>query len=279
MSEKFAEDVAQQHEEGVAKAKATRTSQQRAIDRITALFALAEDAAKRGDETERAKALDKATALQVQYAVEETMLRKTEGQAAEEVVSQDFFRGETNTTLIKAKRHLLNIVAQHNRGRAVLCGQWDPEKKKYNNRAYIQVFAHESDLRFISSMYTSLLVQLHTMMSRDEAGSKDLRGKLPNGWRVSYAFSWADRISARLWDIEKRQNPTHTPGTALVLRDRSKAVDAFMDDLYGKSLKRGKGPRRDAHSVDGARAGRTAADQADLGQKRTGANAKIQIEK
>ena len=283
-----AEDVAREHESGLASTKQRRSDQKRAADRILALLATAEDAAKRGDEATRVQALDKASALQIKYAVEETLLRKEEGRETEEVEFKIFLRGESNTPLIKAKRQLITTVAVHHRGKAVLQPEYDQVKRKWNKRAYVRVFAHASDLRFIEALYTSLLLQMQTMMERDErayVAEQQARypfnssaHKTPNGWRVSYAYGFSDRINHRLiLNAERNEADTSAPGTALVLRDRTKLVETFTAAYYGGDLREGKGHPRGTHNTEGARAGREAANQADLGGRKVASRNQGQI--
>lgn len=242
------------------------TTQEQAARRIQGLLALAESAAKDGNEALRDTYLEKASALQIQYAIDATMLRT--GEAREEITSGVFCE-ESNTPLVKAKRDLINSVAFYNRGTCVLVGRMETGKdgvRRMNHRAFMQVYAHESDLRFITSLYVSLIVQMQTMMANDE---RVYGGKVPANWRVSYAHAWVSRVTQSLADIQWRQNnaaEAKEAGTALMLRDRSQAVRDHLDKLYGK-MKSGK-TKRQAHNAAGAAAGRAAAANADLGQKK-----------
>lgn len=242
------------------------TTQEQAARRIQALLANAESAAKDGNEALRDTYLEKASALQIQYAIDATMLRT--GATREEIVSARFCE-ESNTPLVKAKRDLINNVSHYNRGRVVMVGamQWDKTGKlKMNHRAYMEVFAHESDLRFITSLYTSLILQMQTMMANDE---RAYGGKIPANWRVSYAHSWVSRVSVSLREIARRQSgaaEAKEAGTALVLRDRQEAVTAHLNDIYG-NMRKSK-TKVGAHNEAGARAGRMAGANADLGQKK-----------
>jgi RNase P subunit RPR2 len=241
------------------------TTQEQAARRIQALLANAESAAKDGNEALRDTYLEKASALQMQYAIDAAMLRT--GAVREEIVSARFCE-ESNTPLVKAKRDLINMVAKYNRGHAVLTSAMQPDRNgnlKMNRRAYMEVFAHESDLRFITSLYTSLILQMQSMMANDERAL----GKVPANWRVSYAHAWVNRVCQSLREINTRQSAAaeqKEAGTALVLRDRSAAVDAHLASLYGGLRK--ASVKRSAHNVQGAMAGRLAGANADLGQKK-----------
>lgn len=241
--------------------------------RIAALLANAEDAAKRGNEAEVQAFLDKASALQLKFAINDAML-PTGDPGKETIVSEDFCR-ESNTPLIKAKRELINTISSWNRGKAVLCGEMQPLKSsqsgamKLNKRAYVRVFAHESDLKFISMLYTSLILQMQTMMAADEALHADHGGKVANAWRVSYAYGWVSRIAGRLAEADARNRKDAASGgsgTELVLRDRRAAVLADVELRMGK-LRRTH-HRRDDRDANARSRGYESGGNADLGGKK-----------
>jgi len=275
-----AQFINDQYESGAAKAKTERSKLERMASIIQGLLDGAEQAAKRGDEAARDEALAKAAALQLKYAIEDAMLAKAGNESAEEIVSADFCR-ESNTPLIKAKRELIAGLADLYRGRAILMGEWQPRKdgkgSKLNRRAYVRVFAHEGDLRFINQLYTSLILQMQTMMAADE----DKYCSYVEGiqaWRVSYAYGWVRRVYTRLKEAGQRNEAaaeTGTPGTALVLRDRTALVNDHVAAQVGKVGKAGY--RRDDNSEAGRRAGQAAAERADLGGKKVQATQTRQL--
>lgn len=254
----------------------TSTRQSDMARKIAGLLALAEDAAKANNEALRDTYLEKATALQLKYVVDEAMLRKAEGSGREEIVQEDFCT-ESNTQMIKAKRSLINNIATLYRGKAVMMGEWTTAKgtgkMKYDKRAKIRVWAHRSDMDFIRSLYVSLILQMQTMMAADERAERAYGDTSAAAWRVSYAHAWVNRVYVRLEEMKRRQerdaNAT-TPGTALVLRDRTQLVADLVDNSLGKL--RSTKVRVDAKSLSGARAGRDAADRADLGGRKVGSN-------
>jgi hypothetical protein len=244
------------------------TSREQAARRIQALLALAEDAAKNNNEALRDTYLDKASALQLKFAIEDAMLRTEDREGIEEA---EFCR-ESNTPLIKAKRILINELASLNRGSAVMMSEWQQGKKgpKLNRRAYVRVYAHRSDLDFIRMMYTSLILQMQTMMAADERlEPKYGVNKVTNAWRVSYAYGWVRRVVARLREAKQRQEAAETasvPGTALVLADRKALVEKHLAANVGNLRKHN--PRHDDRDANGRAAGRAAGDRADLGQRK-----------
>lgn len=253
-----------------------QTTQDQAARRVAGLLALAEDAAKRGDLAARDMYLQKATALQHKYAVDQVMF-EMQGQAiSEEIVSSEFCR-ESNTPLVKAKRQLIVSLAYLYRGTPAMCGEYDYEKRKMNKRAYIQVWAHASDLAFITQLYTSFILQMQTEMARDE---KVTHEKVSNSWRVSYAWAWVRRVTSRLHQLENQQSREASVtgnGAVLALVDKGKAVAKFADEEVGGFKKARRVPVSDKSSA-GRAAGDAAGRRADLGQKRTEARTTQAIE-
>lgn len=260
-----------------------RADQEKMAAKIAALLAQAEGEAKAGNEAARDTFLAKASALQLKYAIADAMLARA-GETSEAIVHQDFCR-ESNTPLIKAKRELIASLAGLNRGRAILMHEWQPRKDgkglKLNRRAYVRVYAHEGDLRFIGQMYTSLLLQMQTMMARDEAYDLRYRGTPAGGWgpwRVSYSFGWVHRVHQRMEEAKRRneyQEERQEAGTALVLRDRDALVQAHYRQQHPSVGK--VGYRSDDNSQAGRARGAQAANEADLGGKKVDAGGPRQI--
>lgn len=136
--------------------------------------------------------------------------------------------------------------------------------------------AHESDLGFITVLYTSLITQMQTMMAQDERVEKirGFRGATPGAWRVSYAYGWVNRISVRLAELKARTETEATtePGTALVLRDRGASVVTFVADSIGKTRKTNY--KLHDTSAAGRASGYAAGGRADLGQDKVGGPAR-----
>lgn len=253
-----------------------QTSQAQAARRIAALLAMAEDAAKNNNEALRDTYLEKASALQLQYVIDEAQLAAERGKdhKKEEIIWAEFCQ-ESNTPLIKAKREMITTLAGTFRGRAVLMAEYKQSGKdaklKLDRRAKIRVYAYESDLAFITMMYTSLVLQMQSMMAADE---KIETFRLPdrkqmNGWRVSYAHAWVRRVYSRLLADKARQEREATaaaPGTALVLRDRKQDVDNMMNTTFGK-LRSSRYKDGAGANAAGQAAGRAAGDRADLNNK------------
>jgi len=265
------------------------TTQAQAARRIAALLALAEDAAKQGNEAARDTYIEKASALQLQYVIDNAMLADVSQRASDVVITEDFCT-ESNTPLIKAKRILINNIALHARGTAVMMPElkrdkngdvvWKNGKPVYDRRAKIRVWAHESDMAFIRTLYTSLLLQMQTMMAADEraASTGTFGDSMPQAWRVSYAHGWVARVASRLREIKMRQeqaSQTREPGTALVLRDRSLVVQEAQTNAVGRTRKTGY-KIHDTNAA-GKAAGYVAGGHADLGQGKVSSGARGQL--
>lgn len=247
--------------------------------KIQALLAQAEGEAAAGNEAARDTFLDKASALQLKYAIDDAVLKATGAQGTDELTYADFCT-ESNTPLIKAKRQLVNAIAELHRGRAVMMGELRPKRDggtKWDRRAKVRVYAHQSDLDFITALYNSLIIQMQTMMAADERSINRAVTTIA-AWRVSYAYGWVARVIGRIQEAKRRNEAeadTSQPGTALVLRDRTALVDKHVADLFPKLGKAGY--RIDDKSADGRAAGRRAAEQADIGNRRVSGGAARQI--
>lgn len=250
----------------------TDQDQVKLATKIQALLAQAESEAALGHEGARDTFLAKAAALQLKYAIDDSMLRAA-GKAGTDELTHGDFCTESNTPLIKAKRQLINGLAIHNRGHAVMMGEYRPKRDggiKFDRRAKIRVYAHQSDLDFITMLYNSLILQMQTMMANDERLTYLEKAKVA-GWRVSYAYGWVARVIGRIAEAARRnesQAESTEPGTALVLRDRSALVEGFVNDRH-PNLRRSS-YRLDDKSEAGRLAGRNAAENADLGGKKLG---------
>ena len=267
-----------------------QTTQEQAARRIAGLLALAEDAAKKGDETLRDNYLAKTTALQHQYAVDQVMMEKNSGAKADKIVFDDFC-AERNTPLIKAKRELIQALCNVYRGKALLMGRYktdangNPAFKNgqpvYEKRAFVRVYAHQSDLDFIRQMYVSLLLQMQSMMAQDERHQELFTGvgKVANAWRVSYAHAWVNRVYFRMMELKRSQErdaSQASPGAALMLRDKGQLVERHVEEAHGKL--RTSRYKTETGNTAGRAAGDAAGRRADLGQKRAGSTTRAAVE-
>lgn len=229
------------------------TSQAQAARRISALLAQAEDAARRGQDQERAGFLEKATALQFKYAVDGAMLAAETGNAEEVVLGM--FCNDGRTPLIRARRELVAVVALF----------FGAKTAQVKPGGQVKVFAHTSTMQMIDQMYTSLLLQLNSMLLTDEG---KLHGKPSPGWRLAYARGWVNKVYNRLMVIKSFET-AREPGTALVVVSRDQLVQKAFDDYYsGQKLRKGSAYSKSNQNRAGLAAGRQAGERADLGQQR-----------
>ena len=263
--------IDEQYRTGQAKERTELPKRQRMARAIQSLLASAEMAAQRGDEAARDDALAKASALQLKFAIDDAMSEVTDEDR--DTLAEADFCTESNTPLIKAKRQLIASLADLHRGRAVMMGDWKEKKSggmKWDARAKVRVWAHQSDLDFITALYNSLIVQMQTMMAADERVTYLQKSQVAS-WRVSYAYGWVGRVVMRIREAKARNEAeaeTGQPGTALVLRDRTAIVNKHVDDLFPRIGKANY--RIDDKSANGRAAGRAAAERADIGNKRVG---------
>lgn len=224
--------------------------QQKQAQRIAALLAKAEST---DSQHERDSLIEKATALQFQYSIDEAMLAAS-GKATTDTIGQIKLCEERNTPLIKAKRELATGLAYLNSSRPFIGYK----------RAYIAIVGFESDLRFIQAMYNSLLVQMQTEMARDERNVPSYENV--KAWRVSYAHAYVRRVTMRMREAQqaaKRVAEDSVPGSSLVLVSKAQQVDNYVGPTRkGKSI-----PTNAGKSWSGADAGRAAANRADIGQR------------
>ncbi|MGW2562615.1 DUF2786 domain-containing protein [Streptomyces sp. NPDC001514] len=157
-----------------------------------------------------------------------------------------------------AKAILLDAVASANRCRAV----WN------SALGFSTVVGFEADLDAVELLYTSLLVQGTTAMTRAEASQRAGGRKRTKTFRQSFFLAYADRIGTRL--TRAASHAEHDAGTGEpgvrgellpVLAARDVAVTAHTDRLFPQTVKTRV---RGATDAAGWQHGRTAADTAHM---------------
>lgn len=229
------------------------------LRKVRGLLAKAESTT---NEHERDAFLAKAQELQAKYAVDAEMVGAINPDRREGIGHIRLVE-ERNSKNVKAKRELVMWLAQVFNGKVIMGPR----------RAYLEVWAHETDLKIIEMMYGSLLLQMQTAMARDEA-TYGLYGGL-SSWRVSYAHGYVRRVGNRLAAQHDRATADAAAAagvsTALVLVDRSALVTNAQQAFYGDGLKKArKIPTQAGANAHGFYSGVEAANQADLGQQRMG---------
>ena len=122
----------------------------------------------------------------------------------------------------------------------------------------LHVFAFEADLLAVDVLYTSLYQQAVTQANRVP------KYEHAKTYKVSFWSAFNSRIYARLTEANcDAAEEDKTPGTDLVLHNRSLDIKAAMADKY-KPARVSKYSTSKAHSAVGYAAGKNAADRANL---------------
>lgn len=227
------------------------------LDRIQKMLNLAERA---GTEHEATAFREKAQELMLRYAIDEAMLSKTDAKRDEQIV----VRTVKVKQYAKPKINLMHQIAD-----ALGLKAMHYSGSRYGwSEGEGRVYGFESDVELFDVLFASLLIQAERDVERAWADYQR-RGGETHGrkFKQSFYLSFGFRVGQRL--REQRQGiiaetDASAPGTALVLFDRSKAVEKHFDNLHPNLT-----TMKVAHgSAEGARAGRTAGDRADLGNAR-----------
>ena len=148
------------------------------------------------------------------------------------------------------KASLLDAVARANHCHTV----WSPEL------GFSTIFGFDADIDGVELLYTSLLVQAHKAMARDEpakAGKARVKA-----FRRSFLVAYAVRIGERLRQTIRQEPST---GTAICCPCCAAATCRCRrrSRRSSRNTVRSRGSR--VHSLEGWESGRAAADEAQLG--------------
>jgi hypothetical protein len=217
------------------------------LTRVRALLAKAEST----EFPEEAEALTaKAHQLMARYAIDQ-LPHDTSG-------GPGLHRVAIDSPYPSPKFLLLSSIAQANRCEAI----WS----KHDGVATLVGFP--VDVATVELLYTSLLIQATTGMLA-HGPKADLRGRSrTRAFRHSFLIAFGAHIGQRLAEqtAAEEQAAAAEPGTDLVplLAERAEEVDRAV----GEAFPRLRSHRVSASSGAGLRAGREAAENADLGDKR-----------
>jgi len=158
-----------------------------------------------------------------------------------------------------AKARLLGWTA------AALRCRWVLHRAARGRVAAVTVFGHSSDRERVAVLFESLLVQATRELVR--CRPPDARESVA-AYRRSWLLGYAARVHERLTAAEQAAARTpgggSVPGAALVLADRSAAVEQAFAAAYPQLAT----ARRSVHSGSGFHAGARAGGSADLGGPR-----------
>lgn len=220
--------------------------QDRLLDRVRKLLAQAEDPAVTPAEAEVFN--EKAAALIAQYGIDQALLAQRG--AVADVISS--VRVTVDNPYASDKGGLLNHIAQALRCRTVL-------HSFGRSLGAVTVFGFASDLDRVQLLYTSLLLQATTQVTRVRPD----RGESVAAYRRSWLAGFSAAVYRRLLAAEQRataQADTRMSAgsTALVLVDRKARVDAAFADTFTGLRKAARRRLSGYGHGDGYRAGQTA---------------------
>lgn len=238
------------------------------LAKVRKILAKAEDPAATPEEAETYTA--KAAEIIAAYGIDRALL-------AEEVPTSDVVGDRVvvlDAPYALDKAGLLSTVAVRLRCRPVQRVRYVDRSKEIS----LHLFGYDSDLTRVEVLYTSLLLQATTLLTRTPVPP----GEHPAAYRRSWLAGFTSAVARRLAEAEDRaeararedeSGPPRRRSVGLVLADRSDAVRRAVEDEY-PSLRRA--PSRQL-SGGGGRAGWSAGQRADLGGARVGATGRPRI--
>jgi hypothetical protein len=233
---------------------------ERILSRVRALLAKAESTTFEAE----AEALTAAAqSLMARHSIDAALLAATDGNRQGGPAAR---RIGIDNPYDSQKVLLLDAVARANRCRTV----WSREL------GFSTLVGFEADMQAVETLFTSLLVQATSAMTR-EGSQRDAYGRSrTRSYRASFLAAFADRIGERLAEVTRSETEAATtrassaspgadgaPNLLPVLAARSDAVDEAVDEMFSGGLV-SRRVSRPTHA-DGWYAGRSAADRARIG--------------
>lgn len=236
----------------------------RMLEKVKKLLNKAEDPACTMHEAEALN--EKAAELVAKYGIEEAMLAKENPSKPEKIVSMKM---RFHQPYASSKLSLAYIIATAFRCQSVSLMIWNYETNK--KEKILHVIGYESDVRRADFLYTHLMLQAQTGVILSDLDKPFYENT--KSWRTSWLQGFNVAVRKRLEKMEAKvvkEAETTTPGTALVVADRSALVAVAFKDLYPKT--------RTTYSAgsqgSGRGAGYDAGNRADIGHGRIGSNSK-----
>ena len=215
------------------------------LERIRKLLAKAEDPAVTEAEAEAYNT--KAAELVARYGIDQAMLAAS-GAASDEIGT---LKIPMNDPYSRDKASLLTSVAYPLRCRTLL--------HRYGQKVdSVTVFGYRSDLGRVELLFTSLLLQASTQLTRVRPDGF-FPGESLAAYRRTWLHGFARAVHERLTQAEQEAVRTAVPSAGksaeLVVRDRAQLVQHAFDSEYGDL--RAASPRRLSGSgyLDGHDAG------------------------
>jgi hypothetical protein len=217
-------------------------AQEKALAKIRALLAKAEST----DFDDEAEALSaKAQELMSRYALDRALIDHQHGVRQQATLRRIWL----DNPYVTAKAMLVDAVANANRCRTVLAGEW----------GYATVVGDQVDLQLVELLATSLLLQASRAML--STGSQLSRSGVSRtrSYRQSFLVAYADRIGERLRSTNEASQSASDAGKLLpVLSARSRVVDDLLEQRFPNLVSKQVSVSNSA----GWGAGRAAADLA-----------------
>lgn len=194
----------------------------------------------------------KAQALMARHTIDDAMLaargrRATDPVEREVVVVPAPYAG--------AKAALLSNVAAANGCRVVVA-----DGSKGGQRCV--VIGHASDLAKVRTLHAALSVHAVRSMVAADVPPFDTPRRFRHAFLIAFAFRIGERLEEAAAAARADAEASTGPGVALVLADRSAAVDAALTEAFPNLRTK----TVSTSSAAGAQHGRAAADRAGLGQ-------------
>jgi hypothetical protein len=229
------------------------------LAKIRKLLALAEDAAATEQEAETYTA--KAAQLIADYGIDQALLAAEDPSVdpvGDRVMSLD-------APFAIDKGELLSAVAVRLRCRAVTRTRRGGGPKEIS----VHLFGHSSDLERVELLFTSLLLQAATALTRTPVPGYEHKAAFRRSWLAGFRMAVARRLDeseARAEADAGARFRANGRETGLVLADRTAQVESAVHETYPHL--RTAAPR--SLSGSGIGLGWTAGQRADLGARRVG---------
>lgn len=226
---------------------------QKTLARVRALLAKAEST----QYPEEAEALSaKAQELMNRHAFERALLDADDHKQQTATSTRLWL----DNPYVEAKSHLVAAIAKANRSKSVF----------YSTLGLIAVVGEQMDLEITELLSTSLLVQATRAMVAEGAQVTHTGTSRTRSFRRSFLVSYAVRIGERLADAGSRAHDPAADARLLpVLATRSRVVEETFQAMFSNTVQKAVPVTNGA----GWRAGRAAADRADLNIERQAVNA------
>lgn len=223
------------------------------IEKIRNLLDLAESS----NEHEAELAREQAERLMVRWGIDEALAASQDGTLKEEITVSNL---EMKGSYAIAHMTLGNAIAKALGGVQAL-------QVKHGKTKYLQLVGYKSDLERVEWMLARLQLQANVALNRWWATVKDegtyTFATANDKFKVrrSYLLAFASGVHQRMLEERKVAESEYEPQALVLLNDRSRDVDDFISEKYGR-LRKGRSLKNDGRAY---RAGYEAGQKADVG--------------